>query len=636
MARRYAIDDHEERLMRKYSNVPSRIDEGYTPVGQGMDYGGGGAYSTPDITDRSRPRGPGRSRPTDQSMGASAGKWDDRIGFENEVFKAIGGNPFTMNEASELQKFSESEEIKDLFNYTFQGQIDWIDRSLLTAREREAWNGQLKAARAKVSAETRKRRQDLKIEYDWQMGRFDKEAAKYKASQKEVEKRTAAKAKEEDVNLKAKEKATAASRKALGTDRYDSATGEFYDAKGNVRELNENDKAGYLANLRKAGDPKQMDMVEIATEDDGGFFGKSFVRKGNFVIPEIAIGNAKNIKEYIESLDQKHDPETAKAIKAEVGKKIQGLGISRDEWARAVQGEAGPKVESQGRPGTEAAPTPAPAGEAPMAPARPDKGFSLTREAGASELPGEMPAGEVEAPAEINTATDAVKTWASKAKETDVEKLKKAAKKYPKKGLYGEAEFTELYDLAANISSDMSDGGKKFTREEVMQEVARELDLTDKNGDKVAEKIQGKVEVSQGEKAEADEFHSAQGDKGAGKSAKEKAYAEDIKGEKKQADQSDEAKSAMSDWNKMVSAVNSKTKGGTGVTGKLSKAKWGNIRALLRKAEKSLKGGGKLSPAARRNIARALEGLGATNRKDIDKAIKSFEEQLRRKKPAAK
>jgi hypothetical protein len=112
-------------------------------------------------------------------------KFEDRAGFEQSVFKTLGGNPFEINVAQEVDRASK-EDLPGLFDSIFRGRVTWEDRDKLDKQQAAHWANEMKRYRAHLKERISADRQTAITRYNHLMNRFDNEAKEQAAAMKRV------------------------------------------------------------------------------------------------------------------------------------------------------------------------------------------------------------------------------------------------------------------------------------------------------------------------------------------------------------------------------------------------------------------------------------------------------------------
>lgn len=256
----------------KFSNI--RDEEGWEKVGMEEQKGnivyeeGKGSYSRPSIVSRAK-----KEKPAESLVEAVQADWNKRESFEKQVFKQIGGNPFKMTSDTEISRFGTEGGYEDMFNYVFQGELSWRNRRRMTPEQKDFWNKTVLSQHAKIENDTAKKRQNLKVEYDYMMGKFDKRATAVGSARETIAKAETKRQKEytkalekrikEDKTLKKEERkaATTSLRKlADNTKGYSESDMTFWskpNQKGKQQPIDKTPLEIQEMNLdaRKIGEP---------------------------------------------------------------------------------------------------------------------------------------------------------------------------------------------------------------------------------------------------------------------------------------------------------------------------------------------------------------------------------------------
>jgi hypothetical protein len=277
----------------------------------------GGSYSRTEIVGpRSRP-GRVQEEPSGDLVQQVQADWADRDSFEKEVFKQIGGNPFTLTADDEINRFAQSGGYEEMFNEVFDGHISWRNRAKMTPHQKDFWNKIVLREHAAIEKDTASKRQQMKVAYDHMMGKFDQKAKDMMAAKKTVAvseakiekaKRVALEKqiKEQKALSKSEKKASLTSLRKLAdnTKGYDQGDMRFWkkDSKGRdigvektpleIQEMNYDAKKigepGF-ATIEIDGEtfhPRIPHLSEETTSDDIRRAGKEFAQSNPDLWPE--------------------------------------------------------------------------------------------------------------------------------------------------------------------------------------------------------------------------------------------------------------------------------------------------------------------------------------------------------------
>lgn len=128
------------------------------------------------------------SRPEISSTSVPERNFSDRRGFEDVVFRQIGGNPFAVDVQREVDRAT-AEDMPKLFAKAFRGQVIWADRGKLDKQQEAYWQNEVKRFRAHVHDQVSSRKATQIDQYKMMMGEFDAEAKAAEAAQKKREER---------------------------------------------------------------------------------------------------------------------------------------------------------------------------------------------------------------------------------------------------------------------------------------------------------------------------------------------------------------------------------------------------------------------------------------------------------------
>jgi hypothetical protein len=259
-----------------------------------------------------------RGKPTLAGQG-----FEDRDGFEQHVFKKIGGNPFTLKSREEWKRFKGAGGLEKLAQSLFGGDVSFraIEEGRLTDDQKRSWNAAVMREEARVERETEEKRTDLKRSHEFYMERFDARATKIRAAKERADAKTR---KDKEKAGKAVEKAKTKADKIKGSALkefekefaqgwYDDKKGVFLDEDDRPLKLNSADKSKYKRILNQSG---KGDLISIETTV-GGMWG-SGTEERHYVIPQVTPDNIEQVQAYIEEMSSTRDPEIAKKIVAQI------------------------------------------------------------------------------------------------------------------------------------------------------------------------------------------------------------------------------------------------------------------------------------------------------------------------------
>ena len=112
--------------------------------------------------------------------------YSDREGFENHIFKEIGGNPFDIDPMQEVKK--SMSQLPLLFSHVFSGKILWDDRGHMSTKQAAFWNDVVNLFRANQLNESNAKKQQLVDKYNRFMTMWDNDKKSYEAKLKEYDK----------------------------------------------------------------------------------------------------------------------------------------------------------------------------------------------------------------------------------------------------------------------------------------------------------------------------------------------------------------------------------------------------------------------------------------------------------------
>jgi len=633
-----------------------------------------------------------RQAPSGTALAAAQGRYEDRKSFEQHVFKKIGGDPRQLRTEDELQKFADSEEIKDLFNEAFRGQVAWYDRDRLSPEMARYWNAALTKERANISNRVKETRARMEEDYNFYMGKFDDKAKNISAAKKEDREteRTTGKA-----ERKATEKAKGEVYKLGSGEEHDNSIGGFLekgkDGKTKVKFINDLDRTRINEQLAKANIPTHGKLITVKVPaKTGGYMGmwqEDITESYDFIVPHLSPDNKKVLADFMQNLDienkdagrklaaelrsavmswspedqaemysilsgRQADPESFKQ-QSGTPKKDQGTGTIPTEGGKAVSiGPDGAIVSTSNTTGdgygkradgTEKGPgflgeIPAKDGkvmtelsvgidgkEIPtIVPTLSDDQLKFLAEGGdpreddgimekaisharKREAEGKSPflekgekqsksgfslVGEAQA-SELNEDGTGPKEAGDQEKSIvppdKVDYIVKDMAGFPRKGVYKDdqgvgSHFTKLYEVA---DKKWRDGGKKGLRETVMMDMAIELDLIDRNGDKVAAQLEEYVAEAGKDSVRVAESH-ARADKKSGGTKIRQAVKDSVT--RKPPKISAEKVATIDSWAKLKSHVSSlKDNKGT-----FKKAWWEARMRDINVAERKIKRGEEL------------------------------------------
>lgn len=113
---------------------------------------------------------------------------EGRARFSEIVMKQVGGDPFTMNLNTELEKATSANR-ENLFNEVFRGQVLYGDRAKMSKKQRDHWQSELNRWRSHVSNDMKAKQKIMEFQYNTAMNEFDARAKRYDAAQKEIQKK---------------------------------------------------------------------------------------------------------------------------------------------------------------------------------------------------------------------------------------------------------------------------------------------------------------------------------------------------------------------------------------------------------------------------------------------------------------
>ncbi|MCK4787663.1 MAG: hypothetical protein KAV87_28165 [Desulfobacteraceae bacterium] len=353
----------------KFTNIPGR-GEGWGFVedivpDRAETFAGGGTLSQVGPQPGSMP-----AKPSADLVGAVQAQWEERDSFKEEVFKQIGGNPFTLTSDAEIRKFSAGGGYEDMFNEVFRGKISWRNRARMTPEQKIHWNREVLTEEAYIETETKNKRNQMKIEYDYMMGEFDARAKDVTAARKSVDAQTAKvekarrvalekRIKEQKTLSKEERKTSVASLRKLAdnTKGYSQQDMQFYskpDKKGNsfavdktpleIQEMNFDSK--------KIGEPG-FATIEMA--------GQKFYPRIPHISEETTADEIRRYGQEFQAQSPDLWPEYRKALSKVVSDAVADGSISRDkaeEWFSGKQVEQEAPAEPLAERLTEEQPSP--------------------------------------------------------------------------------------------------------------------------------------------------------------------------------------------------------------------------------------------------------------------------------------
>jgi len=110
---------------------------------------------------------------------------ESKMDFENGIFEKLGGNPYKINVADEVEKANQ--ELPDLFRHIFRGKVSWNDRNKLDKKQRGYWDDTVKRFRAtaEVKAQSKK---DIEIQaYEQAVSKYDSQIKQLEAMQSRMD-----------------------------------------------------------------------------------------------------------------------------------------------------------------------------------------------------------------------------------------------------------------------------------------------------------------------------------------------------------------------------------------------------------------------------------------------------------------
>lgn len=112
----------------------------------------------------------------------------DRAGFEDFVFRQIGGNPFAIDVQREVDRATASD-LPRLFERVFKGQAIWADRDKLSKQQRDIWDDEVKRYRAFVKDRVSSDRSRKLEMYKFMMGQYEADRKELEAAERRMRER---------------------------------------------------------------------------------------------------------------------------------------------------------------------------------------------------------------------------------------------------------------------------------------------------------------------------------------------------------------------------------------------------------------------------------------------------------------
>jgi hypothetical protein len=122
--------------------------------------------------------------------GARTVNYQDREGFENNVFDILGANPFDIDPYEMVEQANAK--LPEIFNQVFQGQVIWSDRNKLDKDQTKFWNAVQKQFHAHIFARASGARKMMTEKYNWMMNKFDNDKKSKDANLKRMQEGTKA------------------------------------------------------------------------------------------------------------------------------------------------------------------------------------------------------------------------------------------------------------------------------------------------------------------------------------------------------------------------------------------------------------------------------------------------------------
>jgi hypothetical protein len=128
--------------------------------------------------------------PPPSSAPGCGGDFDfsNRGGFEQFVFRQIGGNPFEIDVQREVDRATAAD-LPKLFERVFRGQAIWADRDKLSPKQQEFWQDEVKRYRSFIKdrvASDRGRKLDM---YKHMIGQYEADRKEQEAAERRVRER---------------------------------------------------------------------------------------------------------------------------------------------------------------------------------------------------------------------------------------------------------------------------------------------------------------------------------------------------------------------------------------------------------------------------------------------------------------
>ncbi len=98
--------------------------------------------------------------------------YDDRPRFEKSAIEQLGEDPFDIDPYQEVVK--SDKRLPELFNFTFRGKINWMDRGRLNKAESDLWDDNVKRFHADTFNKAASRKKTLTAKYEQMINEFDR------------------------------------------------------------------------------------------------------------------------------------------------------------------------------------------------------------------------------------------------------------------------------------------------------------------------------------------------------------------------------------------------------------------------------------------------------------------------------
>lgn len=198
--------------------------------------------------------------------------YSDREGFEQSMYRQIGGNPYKINPYKQANEVY-IKHLPELFQRVFEGRISWSDRAKLTSKELAHWIAETKRFKAGLYNQANSNKEQMMEELKHGMGAFDRKSKEFRYAMEKLE------GKRRYEEGKAEKAATAKAKAEGKTEKtaiswgkaMDTLKGQYYDAM--AKSFKPGDKERHdaaqavLNRLRKEGKLDPMGAIAAAKSE---------------------------------------------------------------------------------------------------------------------------------------------------------------------------------------------------------------------------------------------------------------------------------------------------------------------------------------------------------------------------------